>query len=257
MRAIILAAGQGTRLRPLTDECPKAMVPMVGRPIIDWQIELFHKMGIKDIVVVRGYKAATLDGRDVQFVLNNRYMETNMLYSLLCAKEYFNKDVIVSYGDILYQKEVLATLLTAKHDVSVVVDLAWKNYYAQRFTNPYDDAESLVLTSDMSIKSIGQSNPHIEDVQAQYIGLMKFSQAALQNIQRIYKDSYEQKQCIGWGKRAEKAYMTDLLQEMINRRMSVHGVEINGGWLEIDSINDYELAQKVFDAEKWMGNIEE
>lgn len=256
MRAIILAAGQGTRLRPLTDECPKCMVPVVGRPIIDWQIELFYKMGIKDIIVVRGYQAASLNGRDVQFVSNNRYLETNMLYSLLCAKKYFDEDVIVSYGDILYKKEVLTSLLTAKHDVSVVVDLAWENYYAQRFANPYEDAESLVLASDMSIESIGQSQPHIQDVQAQYIGLMKFSQAALQNIQRIYKDSYNQKQCIGWGKTVEKAYMTDLLQEMINQRMEIYGIEINGGWLEIDSINDYELAQKMFDSEKWMGDVE-
>jgi hypothetical protein len=132
--------------------------------------------------------------------------------------------------------------------VSVVVDLEWERYFRQRMDDPYDDAESLVLDETHRIRSIGQRNPDPGDIQAQYIGLMKFDRTGLAEIRRVRDDAAPGDVSIGWGRPWRQAYMTDLLQELVLRDVGVQGVPIRGGWCEIDSIRDYELATRIVPA---------
>ena len=109
MKAIILAAGQGTRLRPLTNDRPKCMVKFNDKPIINYIIETMHSVGISNIHIVTGYKSEILKAhlaneKGITFHLNKEYDTTNMLYSLWCAKDELNDDVIISYSDIIYLK---------------------------------------------------------------------------------------------------------------------------------------------------------
>ncbi|UJF33208.1 phosphocholine cytidylyltransferase family protein [Paenibacillus hexagrammi] len=253
MKAIILAAGQGTRLRPLTDKCPKAMVKLHNKSLLDYQIEQFHRAGIQDIAVITGYKReAVTTEHAIKLYTNERFAETNMVYTLFCAQDELQEDVIVSYGDIFYSEPALQKLMSSESDISVVVDTQWKSYYAERFGNPYDDAESLVLNEAGQIRSIGQSQPLLENIQAQYIGLMRFKQRGLEQIKGIFHESMQSDAPIGWGRAAEKAYMTDLLQEAIHRGFDIQAVPIDGGWFEIDSLHDYEVALKCMDkSELW------
>ena len=112
MKAIILAAGQGTRLRPFTNDRPKCMVEFNDKPIINYIIETMHYVEISDIHIVTGYKSEVLKAhlkneKGVTFHLNKEYDSTNMLYSLWCASNEFNDDVIISYSDIIYSKDQL------------------------------------------------------------------------------------------------------------------------------------------------------
>ena len=121
MKAIILAAGQGTRLRPLTDNKPKCMVEFQGKPVIDYLIETFNLCGIDDIVVVNGYQGdmleSHLEGQNIRFVRNENYDTTNMLHSLFCAENEMNDDLIISYSDIIFSPKALQTMINSKKDI--------------------------------------------------------------------------------------------------------------------------------------------
>src|SRR2546429_5169036 len=82
MKAIILAAGQGTRLLPLTEHRPKCMVEIAGKPLLYWQLEVLRNCGVTNIGLVTGYKAQSIDALGVHVFRNADYMSTNMVASL-------------------------------------------------------------------------------------------------------------------------------------------------------------------------------
>lgn len=246
MKAIILAAGQGKRLFPLTSESPKAMLDIGGKTIIDRQISLFKENGINDVIIIKGYKPDSVKSAyDFRCYLNGNYGSTNMVHTLFCAESEFDDEIVVSYGDIIYSDKVLKPILKSKEQISVVVDLDWKEYFTARFGDPYEDAESLIFDSSGLIKSIGESKPNPERILAQYIGLIKFSQAGLNIVKAIYHDAVIKDLSIGWGRNIKEAYMTDLLQEVIVRGYGIHAIPVHRGWVEIDNIHDYDLANNI------------
>ena len=113
MKLIILAAGEGKRLRPLTNSVPKCLVEYNGRPIIDYILKTARDCGIKDVAVVNGYKKEKLvehlKDQDVTFYTNEEFDNTNMVSTLFKAKEFMDSDVIVSYADIIYDNKILET----------------------------------------------------------------------------------------------------------------------------------------------------
>ena len=222
------------------------MVNVAGRTIIDRQLELFRKNGITDISDVKGFCADSVPDYGVRHYLNPEFAVTNMVYSLFCAAdELVSNTVIVSYGDILYSEQVLRQLMESKASVSVVVDLKWKAYFGQRFDNPYEDAESLTMDPAGRLISIGQTQPDPKEIEAQYIGLIKFDAAGLTAIRKL-RDEVSTNECpIGWGRAWRKAYMTDLLQELVRRGEDVKAVPIEGGWCEVDSPRDFSLAEGI------------
>lgn len=249
MKVIILAAGQGKRLRPLTDECPKAMVHVVGKSILDRQIEQFLRFGITDISVVVGYKSESVRSSysDLKFYRNDRFDSTNMVTSLLSASPEYNSDIIISYGDILFSSNVLKKVVDSTDEVSVVVDTKWGELYGKRFDNPYDDAESLIL-NDRIILEIGRKHPLPEQVHAQYTGLIRFSEKALKKMVNLVHDKTGTSEGLGWSDSVEAAYMTDLLQAMVASGETVSAVLIQGEWCEIDSLTDYRIACDMIDS---------
>lgn len=248
MKALILSAGQGSRLRPFTDDRPKGMVAVAGKPIIQWQVEMFRAHGIDELAIVTGYEAEAVDGFGAQLFRNPDYETTNMVHSLFCAREFLTGDVLVSYGDILYSDDVLRTVLGTDEDVSVAVDLEWERYFADRFGDPYEDAESLLVDRTGALTSIGRPNPSPQEVQAQYIGLVKLSAHGLDQLTSIHADASRSGGEIGWGRPPRKAYMTDLLQEAIRREHRLAAVPIHRGWVEVDTPRDLQIAQEAVPA---------
>ena len=173
MKAIILAAGEGKRLRPLTNNTPKCLVNLFGKSLLQWQIETFRSCQIDDISVVTGYLNEMIKFENITYFENPNFKTTNMVETLFCAKEKLSDSVIVSYGDIIFEKNVLQKLIDSDDGLSVVIDKNWKKYWETRFDNPLNDAESLVL-DDGYISNIGQKVNSIDQIQGQYIGLMKF-----------------------------------------------------------------------------------
>ena len=125
MYFIVLAAGQGTRLRPLTNTRPKCLVNINGKSLLDWHMLVARRGGIKNIAIVRGYKREMIDEPHVTYFENMEYKTTNMVETLWCAESVFGDEFIVSYGDILYETRVLENLLSTNYAVGVVVDRGW------------------------------------------------------------------------------------------------------------------------------------
>ena len=251
LKVIILAAGRGSRLSPLTDDKPKCMVKLFGKSLLEWQIEKFREVGIKDISVVTGYKKELIVIEGIKIYYNKNFEKTNMIETLFCAKKEINERVIVSYGDIIFQNSVVEKLIESKEDFSVVVDKEWKKYWSIRFNNPLDDAESLILDSENYIQNIGQKTTNLDEIQGQYIGLMMFKGKSTEIIKNFYdkmkKLSKVNENPLNSDLAFELSYMTDFLQGLVNEKYRIKAILIKNGWLELDSMHDYEIYNKLYE----------
>ena len=256
MKVIILAAGQGTRLRPLTDSYPKCMVKINGKSIIRRQLDTMYSCGIKenDITIVAGYKSEVLKeglkDTGVHFIVNMEYETTNMVYSLMCARNILEKegDILVSYGDIIYGVPVLEKVMESSNGASVVVDDGWYRHWSARCTDPLDDAETLVLDKEGYLAEIGQKTTDISKIQSQYIGLMSFKEKGLVSLLETSREALERTK---FGRKLwrtdrdyYKMYMTDLLQGMVDEGCKIKALHIQRGWYEVDCLDDLKLAEK-------------
>jgi len=235
-KVIILAAGEGTRLRPYTLDRPKCMVEIDGVSLIDRQLEVLKSEGIDDIVIIGGYKSEMLKRGDIKLKVNARYFETNMVWTLFSAEEELEGDVIVSYGDIVYSKNILKALINSKADIAVTIDKKWEVYWRERNENPLDDAETLKLRKDGTISEIGQKPSSLEEIEGQYMGLMKFSSEGVRQIKSAFHSALESGKLLG--KEVENSYMTDLLQFIVSIGGKVASVQIDEDWVEVDTVED-------------------
>ena len=125
MKALILAAGQGSRLSPLTDNKPKCMVEYNNKPILEYALDTLKDNGL-DVKIVVGYKKEVIEefvkDTDIDLFINPDYNVTNMVYSLFCAESELNDDIIISYGDIIYSSEIIDKLVNSEDQISVIVD---------------------------------------------------------------------------------------------------------------------------------------
>ncbi len=235
-KVILLVAGEGKRLRPFTIDRPKCMVKINGISLIDRQLSVLKSVGLDDILMIGGYKAEMLKRKDIKLKINSRYYETNMVWTLFSAYDDLEGDIIISYGDIVYSKDILIKLLKSHADISVTIDKDWENYWRARNDNPLDDAETLKLRKDKTILEIGKKPKSIQEIEGQYMGLMKFSSLGIKQLKSVFNEAVR---CGDLdGKPIENAYMTDLLQALIDRGISIASVPVSGGWIEVDTVDD-------------------
>lgn len=254
MNAIILAAGEGKRLRPLTNDKPKCMIDLFGKSILQRQIEIFQGCGINDISVVTGYCDDKIVFDNIRYVRNKKYATTNMVETLFCAKEILGDSTIVSYGDIIFEKNVLEKLIDATDDICVVVDKDWYKYWKIRFDNPLEDTESLVIDDNGYIKEIGQKVTNVKQIMGQYIGLIKFQHEGIILLKNFYenvkKQAFKGINPLNPKLPFEKSYLTDLLQALILSDYKIKSIPINNGWLEVDTKHDYEVYNRLYEENK-------
>lgn len=245
MRAIILAAGEGKRLRPLTNNIPKCLVKIFGKSLLEHQIEIFRSCGINNISVVTGYQKNKICFSGINYFYNKKFETTNMVETLFCAEKELEDNVIISYGDIIFEKKVLEKLLASKDEISVIIDKNWLKYWKIRFSNPLDDAESLAYDENEYLKDIGRKVENVSSINGQYIGLMKFQGNGLKILKNFYheskKNSTDEFNPLNSNVKFEKSYMTDLLYGLIKKGFRIKVIFIENGWLELDTINDFEL----------------
>ncbi|MBM3417657.1 MAG: phosphocholine cytidylyltransferase family protein [Bacteroidetes bacterium] len=244
--AIILAAGQGTRLRPLTDEIPKCMVEVAGKPMLYHQLDCLEEAGIEDIIVVTGYKEEKIvDSRIKRKIFNPDFAYSNMIYSLFCAEEYMSGELLICYGDIIYSKNVLQQILNVKHAVTIASDEEWLSYWQQRCEDPLSDAETFKKGSDNKVSSLGQKPSSIDDIEGQFIGLIKFSDEGTKLIKQTYNECLNNTKCSNnaWnsGRDLKNTYMTDLMNYLASNDL-LHYHPIDRGWFEVDNFNDLQVA---------------
>lgn len=236
IKAIILAAGEGTRLRPHTLDKPKCLVEVDGQSLLERQLAILATENVTPIVMIGGYRAEMLKRFGTELRINPRFSETNMVWTLFCAESDLEGDILICYGDIVYSKDILQALLQSDADIAVTVDLEWESYWRARNEEPLDDAETLKLYPDGRIYEIGQKPQSLDDIEGQYMGLIKLSQQGVIVLKNVFHEAQKTEGLLG--KSVEQAYMTDLLQAVINLGYPIQSVPVKGGWVEVDTVSD-------------------
>ncbi len=247
MKVLILAAGEGKRLRPYTNEIPKCMVKLAGYSLLSHQLASIEKcnISIDDIALVGGYKMGALGKFNLKKFKNVRYSSTNMVTTLFCAREFMTRDedLIISYGDIIYEEKVLRAVLDCDDEMCVAADKEWERLWRLRMSNPLDDAETFVMDDDLLIRELGQKPTSFLQVQAQYMGLIKIRGDMVSEFIDIY-DRMD-KQTDYDAQNFDNMYMTSFIQYLIDAGWQVKASLVENGWLEVDTVEDLECYDRM------------
>ena len=243
MKAVILAAGRGSRMKYLTNEKPKCMLELAGKPLLQWQLAALKQGGINEIILVRGYKKELLTG-DFLTIDNPNWAKTNMVASLLCALPHLtNEQLIISYSDIVYKAEHITQLIKTKEDIVITYDKNWEQLWRLRNENPLNDAETFLTDTDGRLLEIGQTPTVLSQVQGQYMGLLKFSPKGSQQIQDFLNTFTT--------KKINEMDMTALLQQLLQHNIPIYTTAVNGGWCECDTEQDIQKYEKALQTGSW------
>lgn len=238
MKALILAAGRGSRMRHLTDDRPKGLVPLDGEALIARQRAALTAAGATEIGIVTGYRADLLAPFADTTFHNPDWEVTQMVTSLACAADWLiTAPVIVSYSDIFYTPQTVTALMAATAPLAISYDPDWEALWAGRFDDPLDDAETFRLAPDgVHLAEIGNTPETVAEVEGQYMGLLRFTPAgwaAAQGVRAGLPDA--DRDCL---------HMTGLLQHLIAAGERIAAVACQGPWGEIDSVDDLALYER-------------
>lgn len=246
MRAIIVAAGMGRRLAPYTDDRPKCLVEINGRSILERQLDAYRACGVDDVVIVRGYMKELLRPAGARFYDNDRYRENNILCSLFCAEEAMEGGFLFSYSDIVFGKGCVERALETEGDYALVIDRKWHETYVGRSQHPVEEGE-VARVEDGRVTLVGKKTVPPEEAAGEFIGLARFSAEAARRMRERF---WERRRALagqpyGRAPRFEVAYLTDLLNDLIASGEVMRPAFIDGGWREIDTVEDLERAKAV------------
>ncbi|MEM7227009.1 MAG: phosphocholine cytidylyltransferase family protein [Pseudomonadota bacterium] len=248
-KVIIIAAGPGSRLKGYTESAPKCMLKFGEKTLLERQLQAYRECGLDNISVVRGYKKEKIDYEGLRYFDNTQYKHNNVLNSLFYAEEQIKGNVIVAYSDILFEAAVVRRLLQSQADISVVVDIDWRGYYEGRKDHPVAEAEKVIFNANNEVVNTGKVLTQKDDVYGEFIGMLKLSPRGSE----IFKRHFHRAKQLYWdqpfqrAKTFQKAYLTDLMQDMVDLGVPIHCVIIERGWKEIDTVEDYEKAIKEFE----------
>jgi len=231
MYAIILAAGIGKRLHPLTKDIPKVLLPLGDTTILQFQVDLLQMANVTEIVIVTGYMAHKINalfGDTVKYVKNDDYLFTNNIYSLMLAEDYISDGFLLINGDVLFSPNLLNYILDPKYESALLVD---------DYNKVDDESMKVKVDNNGTVTSISKTIP-VAKAYGEYIGLAKFSK---EDSALLFSKIYE---FIDAGKTQywyEHA-MNEILDKIRLSSVSTDKME----WVEIDTHEDYEKAKVLF-----------
>jgi len=237
MKAIILAAGSGSRLRPLTDNRPKTLVDVNGIPILQYIIDslLFNK--IDEIIICTGYRSNQIKTfckevyttNSFTFIENREYDSTNNLYSLYLAREHIYEDFLLMNADLVFEPVIISLLLKSKTSAFCIDEGIW-----------LEESMKVISNKDGVINAISKKIP--ADISSGVsIDVYKFLSEDCNTLRNAVENAIERDKRINdW----TEALLNDLLQAS-----DIYVKSINiapNKWVEIDDFNDLELANETF-----------
>ncbi len=246
MKIIIIAAGSSTRLEKETTDIPKGLLKINDKSIIEIQLDLFKKNQLSDITIITGPNKQKFEFENVNYTHDNEFQNHDVLGSLMASKSIMNDDILTSYSDIVFDENVLHSVLDFKGDIGIAVDLNWGKKYGARTQHPKSEADNVLMENNKILKikkNITESNP--KQNLGEFIGLMKLSK----NGAKVFVEKFNHLMKFHEGKfhdapSIKKAYLTDMLQELIDLGITVEPIIINGEWYEIDTLQDLQMVRK-------------
>lgn len=252
MKAIIIGAGRGSRLRHLTEEIPKTLVPILGRPMLDGVLEALAAGGLvpPNVVFICGYLKEIIQARypALTYVENTDWERNNILASLMYAREHLKDGFVSTYADIVYRPAIVEALVRSPHDLTLACDTAWRRRYTGRSQHPETDAEKLRADGERVVELSRRIAS--EAAAGEFIGVLKASPAGAARLCRAFDEARAEYagKVFREGRTFEKAYLIDLLQHMLEKGEVMHRVDTDGGYMEIDTLEDASLAEAWWNA---------
>ncbi len=232
MKALILAAGRGRRMKDFTEDKPKALLKVAGKPLVQHALENLHKAGVSSVGLVTGYQAESLRLPVFARIFNNPDWEnTQMVYSLYQAREWLSEsDTLVCYSDILFTPNTIEILKNSRGDIAVTNNVNWREIWSRRFADPLVDAETFQRDAHGILTEIGKKPTTLDEVQGQYMGLLKITKRGWQAFEDLHQEIAPE--------RFAKIDMTSTLNELIQRKVEIHSADVHESWYEFDSEED-------------------
>jgi len=258
-RAILIAAGRGKRLGPHTEEIPKCMVEIGGKPILGHVWDALSAQGVDELVVIRGYRGDVLEKfvrglvKNVHFVDNHEWETNNVLLSMGKARPFFDRPTYVTYSDIVFTPAVAAAAAASTAEIGLVIDRRFRDIYVGRTDHPLDEGEVSDLLPDGTVARVGKKALPPADAVGEYIGLCRLGARGAAIVGNTL-DSLAQKfagredEPFQRAARYRNGYQTDLWQQLIDTGIQIDPVFIDGQWREIDTGQDLERARQLLES---------
>ena len=246
MKIIILAAGSSTRLGKEIIDIPKGLLKINDKSIIEIQLDLFKKNQLSDITIITGPNKEKFALKNVNYIHDYEFQNHDVLGSLMASKSIMNDDVLTSYSDIVFDENVLHSMLDFKGDIGIAVDLNWEKKYVTRTQHLKSEADNVLMENNKILKIKKNMTEYIPKQNlGEFIGLMKLSK----NGAKVFVEKFNYLMKFHEGKfhdapSIKKSYLTDMLQELIDSGVVVKPIIINDEWYEIDTLQDLQIARK-------------
>jgi len=237
MKAVILAAGSGKRLRPITEELPKCLVEIDGKSLLGFSLNSLKECGINNVIIVIGFYGNSIKekfgeeykGIKLKYIENDIHSKTGSMYSLFQAKKFINEDIILLESDLLYDKKAIKIMLNSKYkDVILVAKLLNRN----------DDV--YICTNDKKeIVNIGKNIPEEEKKKSigALVGISKYSKEFLSKLFKNAEQDFANSDLIYHYE--ETVLATSKLGNPVYAEFCE---DLN--WIEIDNENDLKIARQ-------------
>lgn len=232
---------------------PKCLLPIADRPLLAWTIDRLRAVGCDEVVVVTGHLAAMIEMTGIVKVQNDDYQNNNILHSLMYAREFLRGPVVVTYSDIWVEPSVYETLMDTPGDIVVAVDKDWKTYYEGRTDHPFSEAENVDFTSRGTVVQIGKSIVMGNTIGGEFLGLWRMSGTGAALFSKNFEaleialnpmDPFQR------AREWRKAYITDMLQQLVDEGVRIDCAIVDRGWAELDTVQDYERLPSVVEQQR-------
>jgi choline kinase len=252
MKLILLAAGKSSRIYKKIKK-NKCLINIDNKSLIRNIIDNAKSVSLKNITVVTGFKPSNIirdlkNYKKISYIYNSKYKTTDMVYSSMLALKKTNEDVIISYTDIFYEKEVFKNLIDLNtKTLTIPYILNWKNIWKLRKKNIFDDAETFLINSRSSIKEIGNkiTKKNLKKVNGQFMGLIFIPKKLVKTVVNFYENN----DC-------NKLQFTSFLNKLLNNNINITGLKYDKFWYEIDDIIDLKNFHKFYQqSSKHLKNI--
>ncbi|HSD87580.1 MAG TPA: phosphocholine cytidylyltransferase family protein [Kofleriaceae bacterium] len=266
-RAILIAAGRGKRLGAHTDEVPKCMVEIGGKPILGWVWDALSAQGVEELVVIRGYRGDVLETfvrsfvRNAIFVDNREWETNNVLLSLAHARPYLDQPTYLTYSDIVFTRDVAAAAAASTAEIGLVVDREFRTIYDGRTEHPLEEGEVADLLPDGTVARVGKKALPPAEAVGEFIGLSRLGARGAAIVARsldqlAQRFAGREEEPFQRAARYRNAYLTDLWQQLIDTGIQIDPIFIEGQWREIDTGQDLERARQLLESrpKEWIKN---
>ena len=248
---LLLAAGKGSRLYPQTKSIPKSLIKIGNKRIFDFFIEAAKDIEENsDVYIATGHGADEFNDLDVKCIYNDKYSETNMLYTLWNSLKHINikdRSLFVSYSDIIFPSDTFSKIST-KNEMTIAVDTRWEPNYVGRTLHGIDQCEKCLIDSDNNLLTCSKKLPFQNSLYSEYLGILYIPSILTLQIKEKLDQVFSRKYLPNpfmFSDSLKQSYITDFLSYLVCQGSKIQCVDIIDKWFEIDTEQDVINAQKI------------